>query len=867
MPSCPTITSTTNSEKADLQAPIQLPDNSDVSSSDEEEDRQNEKSPIKVSKSGRVLKKPSRLDEFELYSAYCMLSSTTEEPKTFEEARQNDEWKAAIKNELDSHKELGTWTPAKLPENKEAIDTKWVFKIKEDGTKKARLVARGFQIPYNKLEEFTYAPVCRMSTIRILISQAVIHDWPMRQIDVPTAFLNGKLESDVFIKTPKGLNCDSQILKLNRALYGLRESPKCWNDCFSKEMERFGFKRSPYDYCLYVGPDVFLCLFVDDGIITGNSSKIDAVIGALHKRFRVKDLGNVSSFLGMQFSKANGSITVVQSKMIDRILKEFKMEQCRPVSTPMDTGFQVEELKIVDRDIPYRRLGSEVELRGWRGDGRDNWKGSGNVPKWLKGEFFSVGPGIFDIGDFTMNHWCDGFGIICKFSLSENEITFTKRYLNSDAYTKAKSIGKPVYTEFGTKAYSDPTKSFFGKMLNNVIPELTDNESNNIYRLGSTVYVATESANKRTLNIKTLQSEQKVDLTSVMGVNLACSHVYFDAAGTGYTVGTSLTSGVKTQIFKIPPKECKPGTEFKGHQVLCTIPSRYRTSVSFAHSFGLAENKIVFIEQPLFMSGMKLVSATMKGNSMHDTMEWKPEEKNRFIIAEKSTGEVSQVIYESSIAFFFYHHINTYEENDKLIVDVLAHDSPEIMDKLWLKELRSGNFQLKDKSTARRYILPLIKNEKELMALPEGVNMIQGESVSAVRKGNKIIIAGRNLTEPSYDLPTISSRVAGKKYTYFYASGMYGDGTFRNSVVKVNVETGDITKWTGSTNEFAGEPHFIAAPGSCEEDDGVVLSIVADTKSRETFLLILGAQNMDEIARAIVTSHTPTLIHCLFIPK
>ncbi|CAA9998356.1 unnamed protein product [Nesidiocoris tenuis] len=194
MPSCPTITSTTNSEKADLQAPIQLPDNSDVSSSDEEEDRQNEKSPIKVSKSGRVLKKPSRLDEFELYSAYCMLSSTTEEPKTFEEARQNDEWKAAIKNELDSHKELGTWTPAKLPENKEAIDTKWVFKIKEDGTKKARLVARGFQIPYNKLEEFTYAPVCRMSTIRILISQAVIHDWPMRQIDVPTAFLNGKLE-------------------------------------------------------------------------------------------------------------------------------------------------------------------------------------------------------------------------------------------------------------------------------------------------------------------------------------------------------------------------------------------------------------------------------------------------------------------------------------------------------------------------------------------------------------------------------------------------------------------------------------------------------------------------------------------------
>ncbi|BES91068.1 Hypothetical protein NTJ_03876 [Nesidiocoris tenuis] len=91
MPSCPTITSTTNSEKADLQAPIQLPDNSDVSSSDEEEDRQNEKSPIKVSKSGRVLKKPSRLDEFELYSAiaYCRQLPKSQKPSKKQDKMMN----------------------------------------------------------------------------------------------------------------------------------------------------------------------------------------------------------------------------------------------------------------------------------------------------------------------------------------------------------------------------------------------------------------------------------------------------------------------------------------------------------------------------------------------------------------------------------------------------------------------------------------------------------------------------------------------------------------------------------------------------------------------------------------------------------
>uniref|UniRef100_A0A1B6MM64 Reverse transcriptase Ty1/copia-type domain-containing protein n=1 Tax=Graphocephala atropunctata TaxID=36148 RepID=A0A1B6MM64_9HEMI len=96
---------------------------------------------------------PLYLQEYDVYNAYCLLTSF--QPETFEEAAKDDDWKKAIKTELKSHEELGTFDPAILPPGEKAIDLKWVFTIKGDGTKKARLVAKGFQQPV-KFDEATY---------------------------------------------------------------------------------------------------------------------------------------------------------------------------------------------------------------------------------------------------------------------------------------------------------------------------------------------------------------------------------------------------------------------------------------------------------------------------------------------------------------------------------------------------------------------------------------------------------------------------------------------------------------------------------------------------------------------------------------
>lgn len=323
------------------------------SSSDEYEESSSDQN---VTRSGRNIKLPQHLNDYEIYEAYCFLSKLELEPKTFNEASKIPDWQEAIDKELSSHEKLKTWQPAKLPDNQKAIDTRWVFKIKEDGTKKARLVAKGFQVPYNKSDDFIYAPVCRLSTIRMILSMSVQKNWNLYQIDVPTAFLNGTMDTEVYIKAPEGLKTQSKYMKLNRALYGLRNAPKCWNIKFNQVMEKLEFMRSEYDYCLYNKTDVYMVLFVDDALITGPKNQVQDLLSKLQKEFNIKKMTEVKTFLGMEIDRNDKGVKVTQNKMINKLLKEFSMEETRNIATPMEVNFQINEEEQIIENVPYRRL-------------------------------------------------------------------------------------------------------------------------------------------------------------------------------------------------------------------------------------------------------------------------------------------------------------------------------------------------------------------------------------------------------------------------------------------------------------------------------------------------------------------------------
>ena len=151
-------------------------------------------------RSHRVTTLPSHLCDFHCFSALAYL----QEPQSFREASSNPLWKQAMKEELDALHKTGTWDLVDLPPGKSAIGCKWIYKIKtrSDGTVdryKARLVARGFTQKYGIDYEETFAPVARLSSVRTLIAISAARRWPLFQMDVKNAFLNGELAEEVYI--------------------------------------------------------------------------------------------------------------------------------------------------------------------------------------------------------------------------------------------------------------------------------------------------------------------------------------------------------------------------------------------------------------------------------------------------------------------------------------------------------------------------------------------------------------------------------------------------------------------------------------------------------------------------------------------
>lgn len=317
--------------------------NTEIDQESENEEDKPEKHKY-TTRSGREIRKPKDLEEYDLNIAYCLCAG---EPVNYEEAIKDKDWKQAIKRELDSHNKLGTWEISELPEGSKAIETKWIFKQKQDGTKKARLVAKGFQ---QEVQEGYYSPVARLPTIRTMLSHAVQEKLVIKQLDVPTAFLNGDLENDVYIKCPKGVNHQGKVLKLKKALYGLKEAPKCWNQKFHKFITSNGFIQSKHDFCLYKNEDTWLLIFVDDILLLGN----ERILKKLKEEFKIKDLGEVKNYLGLEITRNNNQMEIKQTDMITRILDKFNMPECKGINTPMETNFSAEKEEIID--VPYKEL-------------------------------------------------------------------------------------------------------------------------------------------------------------------------------------------------------------------------------------------------------------------------------------------------------------------------------------------------------------------------------------------------------------------------------------------------------------------------------------------------------------------------------
>ena len=214
------------------------------------------------------------------------------EPTDYVEALKNDKWRQAMQEEINMINKHQTWELVPKPRDQKVIGVKWIFrtKLNPDGSVnklKARLVVKGYAQKYGVDYSETFAPVARHDTIRFLLAFAAQKQWRIFQLDVKSAFLNGKLKEKIYVEQPDGFEAkgkEGHVYLLSKALYGLKQAPRAWYDRIDEHFSKNGFKRSvsePTLYVKFVKNDLILVsVYVDDLLVTGSNSKL---VGELKK--------------------------------------------------------------------------------------------------------------------------------------------------------------------------------------------------------------------------------------------------------------------------------------------------------------------------------------------------------------------------------------------------------------------------------------------------------------------------------------------------------------------------------------------------------------------------------------------------------
>ncbi|KAA0040884.1 Beta-galactosidase [Cucumis melo var. makuwa] len=317
------------------------------------------------------------------FRAFTASLDSTTIPKNIYIALECPEWKNVLMEEMKALEKNNTWEICALPKGHKLVGCKWVFtlKYKEDGTldrHKARLVAKRFTQTYGVDYSETFSPVAKLNTVRLL-SVAVNKDWSLYQLDVKNAFLNGDLVEEVYMSHPPGFEaqCGQQVCKLQKSLYGLKQSPRAWLDRFTTFVKFQGYSQGHSDHTLFsnvseTGKIAVLIVYVDDIVLSGDDqAEISQLKQRMGNEFEIKDLENLKYFLGMEVAISKEGISVSQRKYTLNLLTETGILGCRLADTPIEFNCKLgnsDDQVPVDKEQYQRLVGKLIYLSHTRPD-------------------------------------------------------------------------------------------------------------------------------------------------------------------------------------------------------------------------------------------------------------------------------------------------------------------------------------------------------------------------------------------------------------------------------------------------------------------------------------------------------------------
>ncbi|CAI7841218.1 unnamed protein product [Closterium sp. NIES-53] len=255
--------------------------------------------------------------------------------------------------DMASWKSIGTYVDKVPPPGANIVSGMWIFSVKwPPGSPlvfKARYVACGFSQRLGVDFFQTFSPTPKMTTLRVLLHVAAQRDYELHSLDFSTAFLQGSLHEEIWLRRPPGFTGSFPTgtqWSLRRPVYGLRLAPREWHDTLRTTLADLGFSPSTSDPSLFLRTDTtlppfYVLVYVDDLVFAiADTEALAHVKSELQKIHTCTDLGELTSYLGLRITRdrAQRTITLTQSHMVQQVLQRFGSMYSSPQSTPLPTS-------------------------------------------------------------------------------------------------------------------------------------------------------------------------------------------------------------------------------------------------------------------------------------------------------------------------------------------------------------------------------------------------------------------------------------------------------------------------------------------------------------------------------------------------
>jgi carotenoid cleavage dioxygenase-like enzyme len=445
---------------------------------------------------------------------------------------------------------------------------------------------------------------------------------------------------------------------------------------------------------------------------------------------------------------------------------------------------------------------------------------TGDFPQWLSGALLRTGPAKYDIGAATVNHWFDGLAMLHRFGFDQGRVSYRNRFLRSDTFYESEQKGALARGGFST----DPCRTLFQRVAAVFHPTFTDNGNVSVDVFGGEPVALTETTLPVCFDPETLAVLGDRTYGAQVGGQISIAHPHHDAArACRYSYVVTFGRNSRYRLFAIPDDGAPERV----------VAERGVDKPAYMHSFAMTERHLVLTEFPLVVDPLRLLLA---GEPFIRNYRWRPERGLRFHVFEKDGGRPVTSIETDAV--FAFHHVNAFEDGGTLAIDFVAYPDAMIIDQLYLARLRAGE-PVDATGLLTRYVIPLDGSGK-VTASPVNDTMIE-------------------LPRIDYD------RVAGRPYRHVWGVGRRTAGGFLDCIVKIDVATGASQTWW-QEHCFPGEPVFVPAPNRRTEGEGVLLSVVLDARRGRSFLLVLDAQSLTEVARAECPHRIPFGLHGNYFP-